>query len=123
MIYLLVGCGGVIGALLRYGVSAATVHLWSGGFPIATLFVNCLGCFLLPFLTGKLTSRVTVPIQKAITTGVVGSFTTFSTFSVETITLLQQGKIEAAICYILLSIGGGIFFVSLGYKGMKEICC
>lgn len=121
MVYLLVGCGGVIGALLRYGVAAATVHWWSGGFPIATLFVNCLGCFLLPFLTGKLTSRITVSMQKAITTGIIGSFTTFSTFSVETITLLEQGKIEPAIWYMLLSVGGGLFFVNLGYKGMKEI--
>ncbi|MEM1505000.1 fluoride efflux transporter CrcB [Domibacillus sp. 8LH] len=121
MIYIWIGLGGVMGALLRYGVSAVIGHGAAGGFPIATLFVNCLGCFLLPFLNEKVKDRIPVPIQKAVTAGVIGSFTTFSAFSVEVITLIEAGRAASALLYIGLSIGGGLLFVRLGRKGAKAV--
>ncbi|WP_046175848.1 fluoride efflux transporter CrcB [Domibacillus indicus] len=116
MIYILVGAGGMAGALLRYIVSIAIAAWWDGSFPLATLAVNYIGCFFLPLLTLRLKSRLSVPVQKAVTTGIIGSFTTFSTFSVETVSLWETGQAAAALGYVLLSIVGGLFFTRLGFK-------
>jgi fluoride exporter len=116
LLYILVGLAGMIGALLRYTLSVTTAFWWEGSFPLATLLTNYIGCFLLPFLTLQLPDRMTVSMQKAITTGLIGSFTTFSAFSVETIALLETGEAITAFGYVLLSIAGGLFFVHLGYK-------
>ncbi|MET1032464.1 fluoride efflux transporter CrcB [Domibacillus tundrae] len=116
LLYISIGLAGMIGALLRYTVSITTAFWWEGNFPLATLLTNYIGCFLLPFLTLQLTDRMIVSMQKAITTGLIGSFTTFSTFSVETIALLETGEAITAFGYVLLSIAGGLFFVHLGYK-------
>ncbi len=104
------------GALLRYIVSIAIAAWWDGSFPLATLAVNYIGCFFLPLLTLRLKSRLSVPVQKAVTTGIIGSFTTFSTFSVETVSLWETGQAAAALGYVLLSIVGGLFFTRLGFK-------
>lgn len=119
MIYLLVGLGGMIGAGLRYSLSLATACGWPGSFPLATLIANWAGCFLLPFLTFRLANRFSAAAQKGITTGVIGSFTTFSTFSVETVAMWETGQIGAAFFYVFLSLAGGLLFVQLGVrKGM-----
>src|SRR6476660_2371520 len=82
LVYLLVGIGGVIGSLLRYLVSMLSMNLWGEGFPISTLLINLTGSFLL----GVVTSRLVIPkklhphLLTALTTGVIGSYTTFSTF-------------------------------------------
>lgn len=113
-VYLLVGIGGMIGAILRYSVSVLTTLWWSSSFPVATLFANYTGCFLLPFLSFKLSGAVSLDVQKAMTTGVIGSFTTFSAFSVETIALFESGNIFEGWLYLFLSIVGGLVFVRLG---------
>ncbi|MGG3449394.1 fluoride efflux transporter CrcB [Domibacillus aminovorans] len=113
-IYILIGIGGMIGAVLRYSVSILTVLWWSGSFPVATLLANYIGCFLLPFLSFKLSGVVSTDVQKAITTGVIGSFTTFSAFSIETIALFESGNIFEGWLYLFLSIIGGLVFVRLG---------
>ncbi|OAH60638.1 hypothetical protein AWH49_15660 [Domibacillus aminovorans] len=104
----------MIGAVLRYSVSILTVLWWSGSFPVATLLANYIGCFLLPFLSFKLSGVVSTDVQKAITTGVIGSFTTFSAFSIETIALFESGNIFEGWLYLFLSIIGGLVFVRLG---------
>lgn len=113
MIYVFVGIGGMVGAVLRYGVSLLTVSFWSYPFPLATLVANWIGCLMLPVFVNKMKPGM---LQKAVTTGVIGSFTTFSAFSVETVNLVQSGNGATAFLYIFLSITGGFLCVRLGLK-------
>lgn len=119
-IYFFIGIGGMVGTLLRYGTYILIGAQWNGSFPAATLAVNCLGCFLLPLLTFKLRRNVPQNVQKAVTSGFIGSFTTFSAFSAETIGLIQEGKLFQAFLYVFLSIAGGLLFVHLGIKRGKK---
>lgn len=109
--------GGACGSLLRFLVSTG-VYQWLGrGFPYGTLTVNLLGSFLLGFLTEALVlSRVAIALEyrTAILVGFIGAFTTFSTFALETVYLLEQGNVQKAALNVLLSVGACIFVVWLG---------
>jgi len=123
MIYVYVGIGGAIGALLRYTISLFFV-INDTNFPYSTLFVNMLGSFLLAYITYGLFEKIKVKqlIKLAITTGFFGSFTTFSALSVETLELAQEGQILHALLYVFISLFGGILATYLGYlisKGRK----
>ncbi|KZN97012.1 MULTISPECIES: fluoride efflux transporter CrcB [Aeribacillus] len=117
MIYLLVGLGGIAGACLRYSVGLWTSSFWTGSFPAATLLANLAGSFLLGWLTEYVFKIKGFPphFAAAIGTGLIGSFTTFSTFSFENIQLMIADKWETAIMYTLSSLIGGYLFVSSGY--------
>lgn len=112
---MLIGIGGMIGALLRYSISEIFVMV--NGFPYATLIANLLGCFLLTFLLNNdiVKQKLASEVRTAIGTGLVGSFTTFSTFSLEAIELLSN-NILLALTYIFLSVCGGVAFCYLGLK-------
>lgn len=123
MIYVYVGIGGAIGALLRYTISLFFV-INDTNFPYSTLFVNMIGSFLLAYITYGLFEKIKVKqlIKLAITTGFFGSFTTFSALSVETLELAQEGQILHALLYVFISLFGGILATYLGYlisKGRK----
>lgn len=123
MIYVYVGIGGAIGALLRYTISLFFV-INDTNFPYSTLFVNMIGSFLLAYITYGLFEKIKVKqlIKLAITTGFFGSFTTFSALSVETLELAQEGQILHALLYVFISLFGGILAAYLGYlisKGRK----
>jgi fluoride exporter len=114
--YLAVGIGGVIGAILRFLIYKWFIH--AGNIPImGTLFVNLSGCFLLGCLQG-LARTYHLPnwIVVGMGTGVIGAYTTFSTFSVEVITYFQEGIFLLPVMYILLSLVGGYFFVYSGFS-------
>lgn len=117
MIYLYIGIGGMIGSMLRYGLSLLIQNLYQSSAFTATLFVNVIGCFFLGWLTSRtMEKNMFSPVAvKAIGTGVIGSFTTFSTFSVEVVELfINQGWIQAGM-YLLISALSGFLFVSLGF--------
>ncbi|CAM4091153.1 fluoride efflux transporter FluC [Mesobacillus thioparans] len=120
MVYLLVGAAGFLGASLRYCVGVFLFHE-STVFPFATLTVNLLGSFLLAWLTTGLLIRFSLPshIKTALGTGFVGSFTTFSTLSVETVNLFLHGKLVLAFLYIAASIFGGLWMSRLGFQVEK----
>ncbi|PWA10691.1 fluoride efflux transporter CrcB [Pueribacillus theae] len=116
-VMILVGIAGAIGAVLRYGLSFLLITSRVGSFPQATLAANLIGCFLLAFFTARFMGKreLSEKIKTAVTTGLLGSFTTFSTFSVETILLFQNKGIAAAFAYIAISSAGGLLLTILGF--------
>ncbi|MFJ7952950.1 fluoride efflux transporter CrcB [Lysinibacillus sp. NPDC096418] len=105
-----VGVGGFFGAMTRYGFSKIIPQ--ENGFPFSTVCINSIGCFCLAWLFTKYTKRT--PAVLAIGTGFLGAFTTFSTFSVDTLLLFEQGRWVLAASYIAGSVGGSLFFAVLG---------
>lgn len=116
-IYLFVGLGGAVGSLLRYLVSFLSLRADLFGFPLGTLVVNLMGSFVLGWITNS-SVRQKLPSHyfTAVTTGVIGSFTTLSTFSVDVVVLLERGNIFFAVVYMLSSLFGGLYFAFMGLK-------
>jgi fluoride exporter len=100
-----IAAGGAIGALLRFWVSNGIYALLGRDFPYGTLVVNVLGCLLMGFLYVFLLERfVSAEWRAALLIGVLGAFTTFSTFSLETLNLLQGGEHLKALVNIFVSV-------------------
>ncbi len=98
--------GGALGALLRYWVSTGTYQLLGRGFPWGTLLVNVLGSLLMGFLFVLFLERslVSPEVRSALLVGLLGAFTTFSTFSIETLSLLEQANYLKAALNVLASV-------------------
>lgn len=98
--------GGAIGALSRYWVSTGVYGLLGREFPWGTLAVNVLGSFAMGLLYILMLERsvMTPELRAAVLVGFLGSFTTFSTFSLETLTLVQQGEMPRALLNIAASV-------------------
>ncbi|WP_215143562.1 fluoride efflux transporter CrcB [Exiguobacterium qingdaonense] len=118
MLYIYVGLGGAIGALARYGLGLMVDSVGTSAFPVSTLLINLIGSFILGWLTHKFlqTGKPSPQLVTVVGTGMIGSFTTFSTFSVETIQLLEEGRIWLAILYVFLSITFGLLSSWVGYR-------
>ncbi len=103
---MLIAVGGAFGALSRYGASLGVYSIFGRGFPYGTLFVNVAGSFLMGILSIMLLERFNLGPEwrAAILVGFLGSFTTFSTFSIETLNLLEQGDIHRAFWNISISL-------------------
>ena len=102
----LIAIGGAFGAVFRYGASLGVYSLLGRGFPYGTLFVNVSGSLLMGLLSVLFLERYNIAPEwrAAILVGLLGSFTTFSTFSMETLALLEQGDISRASLNIVLSV-------------------
>lgn len=98
--------GGALGAVLRYGASSSVYALLGRGFPYGTLFVNVVGSLLIGMLSILMLERMSIGPEwrAAVLVGVLGSFTTFSTFSLETLNLLEQGEITTALLNMVASV-------------------
>lgn len=103
---LYIAFGGAFGAVMRYGSSIGVYSLLGRGFPYGTLFVNVAGSLLMGVLSVVLLDRFNIDPEwrAAILIGVLGSFTTFSTFSIETLNLFEQGDMIKAFANIAVSI-------------------
>ena len=113
---LFVGIGGFIGSILRYLVSLVFARLDIANFPLATLSVNILGCFVIGLVLG-LTERGSFAageVRSFVVVGILGGFTTFSAFSYETIRLLQEGAFGPAAGNILLNVVLGLAATYVG---------
>jgi len=115
---LLIGLGGAIGSVLRYIVSTST-HQWMGrSFPYGTLSVNAIGSFLIGFLFIILLDRVdgfSDTLRSFLIIGFLGGFTTFSSFSMETINLIENGEFFRSFLNIMISL---ILCLSLTWLGI-----
>lgn len=109
---LLVAFGGAIGAAARYGV-AVWLSASMATFPWHTLAVNLIGSFLIGLALPALLNRPAA--QLLVVTGLIGGFTTFSAFSLETLSLMQAGRPGAALLYVVASVLGGLLLAALGF--------
>jgi fluoride exporter len=111
-----VGLGGIAGSLLRYFLSAIAGHFGGEEFPIGTLLINLSGALLLGWVSNQLVISKKLPpyLLTALTTGVIGSYTTFSTFCYETVHLFDTGEFLYGFLYLFVSLFGGLLFVSAG---------
>lgn len=101
-----IAAGGALGSVLRHFAGKAAFALFGADFPYGTLFVNVLGSFAMGVLVG-LFAQVFTPSQEMrafLTIGLLGGFTTFSSFSLDVVTLYERGETASAILYIALSL-------------------
>jgi CrcB protein len=115
--------GGAVGAVLRYWVSSGVYTLTGRGFPYGTLVVNVLGSLVMGFLYIWLLERMPsgVAMRAFLLIGLLGAFTTFSTFSVETLNLMEAGQIARAVLNALLSVVLCIGSATLGVMLARQI--
>lgn len=108
--------GGGIGATARYWLSGAVYKYLGADFPYGTLLVNVLGCFLIGFLMSVFEERFIIQpnLRLFLTIGILGGFTTFSTFSFETIALLREGAYLRGSANVIYSIFNGLGATWLG---------
>jgi len=112
----MVGAGGAIGAIGRYLLSTWVYSLSGRAFPWGTLAVNLLGSLLMGFLSVWLLERMTLSdeMRALLMVGFLGAFTTFSTFSIETLLLLEEGAVARAGVNIAVSVIFCIFAAWMG---------
>lgn len=116
--YTLVVAGGGLGSLLRYLVQGWGQALTKGTFPLGTLIVNVVGCFIIGVLNMIFAERIPMRAEYRVglTVGILGGFTTFSSFGWETFAMANEGQGLRAMMNMLLSITLGFMAVWLGYR-------
>lgn len=120
---LIVGAGGFLGAISRYLLSGFVHRHVPGAFPIGTLCVNLLGCFLIGALMTLVLDRklFTPETRLMIGVGVIGSLTTFSTLGYETVELLRSGESKLALLSVAANVVLGVAGVILGRFAVKAL--
>ncbi len=115
-----VGIGGCIGAILRYIVTMQSAKMMNSSFPVGTLIVNVVGGFLIGMIAelSISTDLISPNLKLFLTTGIMGGLTTFSTFSLETITLMSDGRYLFGMLNVCLNV-----FLSLGGVVLARLLC
>ena len=116
MLYLIVFLGAGLGGALRHGVNVASTRLFGFSFPYGTLVVNVVGSFATGLLAGYFAYRPGIPqhMRLFLTTGILGGFTTFSTFSLDAAVLVERHNFGLAAGYLLGSVTAGLAALFLG---------
>ena len=115
---LAIAAGGAVGSVLRYAVSTGVYSMLGRNFPYGTLAVNVIGSFLMGLLFVLMVERLDMSAvwRMAILVGFLGAFTTFSTFSIETVNLLQGGEFMRALLNITLSVAFCLVATWVGFR-------
>lgn len=119
---LLLLAGGAIGTVSRYAVSGLTHKYYDGTFPLGTLMVNLLGSLVIGLLWGIWeTANISSQMRTFIFIGILGGFTTFSTYSLETLNMFREGEVKMAIVNVLANNILGILMVFAGFFAAKSL--
>ncbi len=110
----LIGAGGFVGAICRYGVAALSKQLWETSFPIGTLIANVVGCFLIGLLIGSGQDEANRNLKLLFGVGFLGALTTFSTFGAETVGHLNEQSYGLAAGNVVVNVGVGLAAVMAG---------
>jgi CrcB protein len=120
MVWLAVAVGGALGSMARHGVNHVThTNALAARLPFGTLIVNLIGCLVIGLLSGWLASgRIAMPLhwREFVFVGVLGGFTTFSTFGLDTFVLARTHSIGYAAFNVAVQVAGGLAAVWLGYR-------
>ncbi|HMB36968.1 MAG TPA: fluoride efflux transporter CrcB [Methylomirabilota bacterium] len=128
MRFLLICLGGAVGTAARYGVGGLAARWWGTEFPYGTLIVNITGSFLIGFIqqVGLNTLAFSDTVRLVLTIGVMGGYTTYSSFSYETLRLAEQGSwlsallnvvLTTGLCLAVCTLGLGLGRIVVGWKG------
>lgn len=122
MNYLIVFIGGGLGAALRHGVNVTMPKLTGAAFPYATLFENVTGSLIMGLLTGYFAFKgdATQAWRLFLTTGILGGYTTFSAFSLDTVFLWERGAMGLAALYVIASVMVAILSLFAGLALMRQ---
>ncbi len=122
-IYFAIALGGSLGAISRYWVSTTTYSWLGSNFPYGTLMVNVTGSLVMGFLTVVLVERFDVSdeVRLGLIIGFLGSFTTFSAFSMDTIHWIESGAVIKALVYILVSVIACVLGAWAGLISAKQL--
>jgi CrcB protein len=116
MLYLIVFIGAGLGGAMRHGVNVGATRLFGYGFPFGTFIVNVVGSFVMGLLAGYFIYRPGIPqhLRLFLTTGILGGFTTFSSFSLDAALLVERHAYALAAGYIVGSIAAGLSALFFG---------
>jgi len=111
---LMVAIGGALGAVARYGLGIAMFRLTGPGFPLGVMTANVVGSFFMGVFVVFAAQRGLTHLSPFVMTGLLGGFTTFSAFSLETMTLFERGDWGQAAAYVVMSVGLSVGALALG---------
>lgn len=117
-----IGLGGAIGALARYAVSSQITHVAGSAFPWGILIVNVAGCFLMGVIAelSALSWNLSPELRALLTTGILGGFTTFSAFALDSAVMIERGDWGATVLYVSASVLGSITALFLGLLAVRS---
>jgi CrcB protein len=118
MTWLAIGLGGALGSMARHGVNMIVTRTAGQAVPQATAIVNLVGCLVIGLLAGSVateTLRLSTTARAFVFVGILGGFTTFSSFGLDTFVLVQDGQRSRALLNVLIQVGLGLPAVFVGY--------
>jgi CrcB protein len=119
-IFLSVGVGGFFGAIFRFVISSYLGKIFGSSFAYGTLGVNALGSFVIGFLFLYFEQTISPQMKAMLVTGMLGALTTFSTFSLESVLMIQQGFYTKALLNVLLNVALSLSFTVAGMMLFKK---
>lgn len=116
-----VALGGAIGASGRYLTGVGVLRLVGPGFPVGVLVANLLGSFIMGAFVVLAAQKSLTHLAPFVMTGLLGGYTTFSAFSLDTVSLIERGQMGTAALYVLLSVAGAVGALFLGMLAARGI--